>query len=160
MKINYKNIALIIIVSLLSGFVFNLYKNQFLLNFNVSKTERQQNNLPIDKSKVIRLINSSEAKDFFNKNDAIFVDARDPWEFSDSHILNAINIPEYNFNPNNPILNALNKDAIYITYCSATDCDLSRRLSTKLKLIGFKNVLVFSEGFEKWVELRYPIFRK
>lgn len=161
MNINYKNILIIIIVSLLSAFVFNLYKNNLIFNFYSNKKDDiASKNLPVEKNKVIRLINSSEAIDFFNKNDAIFIDARDPWEFSDSHIFNSINIPEYNFNPNNPILNALNKDGIYITYCSATDCDLSRRLATKLKAIGFKNVFVYSEGFERWVELRYPIFRK
>ncbi len=160
MKINYKRLGLIILVSLLSGLVFNLYKNQLLFNFGNTKNENKLNNVNFEKSKVIRLINSSEAKDFFNQNNAIFIDARDAWEYSDSHILNSINIPEYNFNPNNPILIALNKESIYITYCSATDCDLSRRLATKLKTIGFKNVFVYSEGFEKWIELRYPIFRK
>jgi rhodanese-related sulfurtransferase len=110
----------------------------------------------LEKAKVIRLINSSEAKDFFNKNDALFLDARDSWEYSDSRIFNAVNIPEYNFNPNNPIIKLLDKNGIYITYCSASDCDLSRNLATKLKSIGFKNVLVYSEGIEKWLNLDYP----
>jgi len=162
MNINYKNIILIIFISITTGLLFNFYKNNNLLGYrvnpdieNTAKSDNYQ-----DKSKIIRLINTSEAKDFFNKNDALFIDARDSWEFSDSHILNSINIPEYNYNPNNPIIKLLDKNGIYITYCSADDCDLSRRLATKLKTNGFKNVFVYSEGFEKWIELRYPIFRK
>lgn len=162
MNINYKKLFFVLLLSVLIGIIYNLYKNHTFYNSIDSKSEltNQQSNTLLEKAKIIRLINSSEAKDFFNKNDALFLDARDSWEYSDSHILNAVNIPEYNFNPNNPIIKLLDKNGIYITYCSASDCDLSRNLATKLKSIGFKNVLVYSEGIEKWIELRYPLFRK
>ncbi len=164
MKVNYKKIVFIILISFSIAILFYFIKNQFniispnyiSINNNNSFSFNKNNN----KVNFIKLLNSDEAKDFFNKGDALFIDARDPWDYSEKHIYNSINLPEFNFNPNNPLLKFLDKNGIYITYCSANECDLSKKLATKLKNLGFKNVYVYTDGIEKWTELRLPIFKK
>jgi len=100
-------------------------------------------------------INLSTAKELFESKRAIFIDARDSWDYSDGNIPGAINIPEYKFDYE--MVELLNKNAIYTVYCGGTDCDISKRLAEKLQKAGFKNVLVFSGGWEEWVSSGYEI---
>lgn len=163
MKIDYKKVIFIVLISFSIAIIFYFIRNQYNL-FWTNNSVINNNNIPSSKDKnqinIIKLLNTEEAKDFFNRGDALFIDARDPWEYSEIHVYNSINIPEFNFNPNNPLLKFLDKNGIYITYCSANECDLSKKLATKLKNLGFNNVYVYTDGIEKWTEYRLPIFKK
>ncbi len=160
-KLNYKYIASIAICSIFISFLYNyispkginIFPQKSILESEIEKPGGNKKNK-------INIVTVEIAKKLFDENSAVFIDARDPWEFSEGHIFNAVNIPEFSFSPYMPIVKSLDKNAAYTIYCSSSDCELSRRLASRLKDSGFTNLVVFSDGWESWLNARYPIFRK
>jgi len=42
------------------------------------------------------------------------------------------------------------KDQLVVTYCSNTQCPASNMLATRLKKLGYSNILEYSKGIEGW----------
>ncbi len=102
-----------------------------------------------------KVINLEQAFTLFN-NGAMFLDARDDFDYNEGHISKAVNIPFYAFEENENKLNNIIKDDAIVTYCSGTDCDLSVLLGNKLAKMGYNKVFVFFGGWLDWVEANYP----
>jgi rhodanese-related sulfurtransferase len=102
-----------------------------------------------------KAINLEQAFTLFN-NGAMFIDARDDFDYNEGHISKAINIPFYAFEENENKLNNIYKDKVIVTYCSGTDCDLSVLLGNTLAEMGYNKVFVFFGGWLDWVEANYP----
>jgi len=45
---------------------------------------------------------------------------------------------------------APDKDALVITFCASVDCGASRKLATRLRAMGYKNVLEYPQGMKGW----------
>ena len=75
------------------------------------------------------LIMTEAAYALYNSKNILFIDARDQWDFNENRIKGAINIPEYKFDFNMPIVKALDKDFTFIVYCGDVECDVSKRLA-------------------------------
>lgn len=101
-------------------------------------------------------ISLSQASRLHKSGSAVFIDARDKWEFSDGHISGAVNIAEYSFDKNNPKLKAIPKTSLIVTYCGEGDCSMSQKLAEKLTELGYKRVFVFQKGYESWLNAGYP----
>jgi rhodanese-related sulfurtransferase len=158
-KINIKYILILVMSSVLMGFIYNsvspsgislIYSEKEYKSYNdVSNGASESVNSPL-------LIDLDKAVDFFSNN-TVFIDARDQWDFAESHIKNALNIPEYKFDPRDKILESMNKSASYVIYCGGDDCDISKRLADELSKLGFKNLYVYEGGFKQWQELNLPV---
>jgi rhodanese-related sulfurtransferase len=171
-EINYKILLLLIATSLLFGIIFNaLSKN----GLDLIRTETELNYANIEnptdylkqnadevniESKEPALIKLEEAYNLYSSGKVIFIDARDQWDFNDGHIKGALNIPEYKYDIEMPIVKALNKNFSFVIYCGDIECDVSKRLAIELSKIGFKNILILEGGWTKWIELNYPIEKK
>jgi len=92
----------------------------------------------------------------YNSGRALFVDARDKWDFAEGHIKNAVNIPEYSFDKSNPILKTIPKNKTIITYCGGDDCEMSEKLAEYLFELGYEKVFVFFGGWNEWQAANYP----
>jgi rhodanese-related sulfurtransferase len=44
------------------------------------------------------------------------------------------------------------KDTLVITYCANLQCPLSNKLYIHLKKLGYKNILEYPFGIERWLE--------
>lgn len=108
-------------------------------------------------SLIIKEINSFEALQLREKNEVVFIDSRDPWEYSKIHVAGAINIPEFSFESNNSVVKSLNKNFIYIVYCSSEDCDISFRLARNLQRLKFINLRIMKDGIEGWRKNQFPV---
>ncbi len=102
-------------------------------------------------------IKLNQALKLYNSGRALFVDARDKWDFAEGHIDRAINIPEYSFDKNNPILKTIPKNKTLVTYCGGDDCEMSEKLAEYLFELGYKKVFVFFGGWREWQTANYPI---
>lgn len=102
-------------------------------------------------------IKLNQALKLYNSGGALFVDARDKWDFAEGHIKDAVNIPEYSFDKNNPILKTIPKNKTLVTYCGGDDCEMSEKLAEYLFELGYKKVFVFFGGWKKWQAANYPI---
>ncbi len=86
---------------------------------------------------------------------SVILDAREPEEFSISHIKTAINVGFKDFSSEANKLQNLNKNAPIIIYCSVGI--RSEKIGEKLKKIGFANVKNLYGGIFEWKNKGYPV---
>jgi rhodanese-related sulfurtransferase len=105
----------------------------------------------------IKVVKAEEVKAAIDKKEkAIFLDVRDPGEFSAGHLPGAINVSrgtlEFNIWSKIPDQNA----KIYV-YCKTAG---RSALSTKtLNDLGYKNAVLMDAQFEDWIKAGYPVER-
>lgn len=105
----------------------------------------------------VKAVPAAEVKAAIDKKEkAIFLDVRDPGEFSAGHLPGAINVSrgtlEFNIWGKIPDQNA----RIYV-YCKTAG---RSSLATKtLNDLGYKNAVLMDAQFEDWVKAGYPVER-
>lgn len=104
-------------------------------------------------------IRLSRAYQLYNQG-VIFIDSRSKEEYADGHIKGAINIPFYESEKYEDVLNKIDKNEIIITYCSGKDCDTSILHGDELFEKGYKRVYIFHGGWDDWLEAGYPVDSK
>jgi rhodanese-related sulfurtransferase len=90
------------------------------------------------------------------KKEFTLVDTRSKEEFQEAHIAGAINIPEKNFDEQSSLL-PQNKESLIIFYCNGVKCGKSKKAAVKADAKGYKNILIYSEGFPVWEEKGFKI---
>lgn len=160
-KIDIKVILGILFFSIILG----VFYNSFSINgIDFIKKVTEIDNLETvdiiglnDTTKSLKAITLDQAIKLHSNQNTIFVDARDKWEFSESHIKGAINIPQYSFEPNITDLSTISKDKVIIVYCSANDCSMSKQLTEQLLILGYNKVYVYLGGITEWTDAKLPI---
>ncbi|MCB0720853.1 MAG: rhodanese-like domain-containing protein [Ignavibacteriae bacterium] len=105
-------------------------------------------------------INYDFAKQLFDRK-AVFVDGRPANEFAEGHIPGAINIPYADIREKTPedkrkMVQNINENAVIVTYCSGSHCDISIDVAYELFDLGYKNINIYLGGLGEWVEKGYP----
>lgn len=103
-----------------------------------------------------KALSLNQAYNLYISGKAVFIDARDNWDFSGERIKGAINLPEYKFEEEKYILKSISKKTPIICYCDAEDCGSSKNLSVKISDIGYSNVYYFVGGIYEWRKSGYP----
>ena len=117
----------------------------------------KENRLTSDSGETL-IIPVSLAKALFEKNEAVFMDARDKNQFEMGHIKGAKNLPWHAVDDYfMDIVQDLPNDTIIITYCDGESCDLSHELSLFLMKMGFNHVKVLVNGWTVWQEMNLPV---
>lgn len=105
-----------------------------------------------------RKVDIKEAKRLLDEKKSVFVDARPEYTYIERHIKGAISLSASRFNYQyEKIKDTLNKDGHYVIYCSSETCHLSDIVADHLKENGFKNIKIFSAGWDSWIAADYPI---
>ena len=105
----------------------------------------------------IKIVKAEEVKAAIDKKEkAVFLDVRDPGEFSAGHLPGAINVSrgtlEFTIWGKVPDQNA----KIYV-YCKTAG---RSTLATKtLNDLGYKNAVLMDAQFEDWIKAGYPVER-
>lgn len=108
-------------------------------------------------SEVVRL-DLLDAKDYFDQQAALFVDARSPLAYANGHIPGAINIPYPRFESlANQFLDQLPKDTRIITYCSGENCNSGAKLARLIQQHTGLMVQVFMGGWTDWTIADFPV---
>ena len=98
------------------------------------------------------------AKQIYDSQTAIFVDARSGDDYQDGHIRGAVSLPVNQFNALfDSFKGRYPTDSVIVTYCSGRNCDDSHRLAQLLLEQGYMEVLVFVDGYPGWAKEGYPI---
>lgn len=152
------NIIKIILLSVIAALLFNTFNENGISVIGEEKTyAAYQSGSGSDEVLPPRQVMLNQAFELYETGDALMIDARDNWDYSDGHIENAINIPEFSFNPQDEKVSSLDKEKTYIIYCGSDDCDISKRLADQLYKLGFSSILFFEEGYEGWMNSGYPV---
>lgn len=159
MKINfnYKAIFIILSASVLLGIIYNTFSSS---GIDFIRKEIKIEFLDIgdsENSGNLKGIKLSQVLELYNSKSAIFVDARDQWDFSENHITGAINIPEFSFDENEFMQINIPKESVLVIYCDGDDCDTSKRLAIQISKLGYKDIYVFLDGIKTWIESKLPI---
>ena len=103
----------------------------------------------------IRMVTAAEVKEALDKKEqAVFLDVRDPWEYAVGHLPGAINVSrgtlEFKIWDKAPD----QKPKIYV-YCQTA---IRSALAAKtLNDLGYKNAVLMNAQFEEWVLAGYPV---
>lgn len=100
-------------------------------------------------------ISISTAKAAFDKNKAVFIDARPEKVFAKSTIPGSINIPDTKFEQFKANLPA-DKGAVYISYCGGYKCEKSHYVAEKMYEMGYLKVVTYSGGLPEWAQAGFP----
>ena len=148
---NIKALIVIVLSSIILGMTYNYFSSD---NIEWLREELKVEVLDNDSAETsegsLKGLSLAQTIQLHSHKLAVFIDARDQWEFSEGHIPGAINIPEFSFEPNNIKLASLDKDVLMVIYCDGDDCDTSKRLAKQIIELGYKNVFVFLGGFNEW----------
>lgn len=103
-------------------------------------------------------ISIEEAEQHFLYGDALFLDARPPQLYEQSHILGARNLPLELFEgPMDRDLTNVSKEALIVAYCEGERSFLSKGLALELISRGYKNVRILENGWNQWLAREFPI---
>jgi rhodanese-related sulfurtransferase len=105
----------------------------------------------------LEMISLAQAKELFESQHALFIDARHEFDYDQGHIRGAINVALKKFDAHLARLNKIPKNTLLITYCDGAECNSSIELSVKLMESGFTNVKVFFGGWQEWNSAKLPI---
>jgi rhodanese-related sulfurtransferase len=98
-----------------------------------------------------------QAKELYDRNEALFVDARDFRSFSSGHIQKAVSLPAGTSDIRIPIfIDSVPLATTLVVYCNGYDCRDSRDLGTKLLKAGYRKVYVFEGGWPEWHDAGFP----
>lgn len=89
-----------------------------------------------------------------------FIDGRKPDEFVAGHIPGAVNIRAADIQSGGDtwrtFYTSADPGAWYVVYCEGGDCLESEQIRAFLVQAGFKNILIFEQGFPGWVGAALP----
>ena len=105
----------------------------------------------------IEMISLETAKEIFQSDSALFIDARHEFEYQAGHIRGAVNVALNKFDTQHTRLNNISKDKLLVSYCDGAECNSSIELAVKLTDSGFTNVKVFFGGWQEWISAKLPI---
>ena len=90
------------------------------------------------------------------KKDFVLVDTRTPEEFQEAHIKGAISIPEKMFEEKLSLLPS-GKNSLVVLYCNGVKCGKSQKAAKKAEAAGYRNLVIYAEGFPVWEEKGFAI---
>ena len=95
-------------------------------------------------------VSYENAARMYDSGSALFVDARNEYDFKLGHIKAATNVPLKDFDLQKSPLANTQRDKLIVTYCDGEDCNSSIELAQKLSAAGFTNVKMFFGGWNEW----------
>ena len=91
-----------------------------------------------------------------DKNAFTLIDARTKDEYQEAHIVTAISIPEKEFEKSISLMPS-DKSSLLVFYCNGVKCGKSKKVAAKANAAGYKNILIYKDGFPGWEEKNLPI---
>jgi rhodanese-related sulfurtransferase len=105
----------------------------------------------------MRLITSAEAEDLWRAGET-FVDARAADLYREGHVPRALSAPAGEAEDRLPtFFERLPLEGILVIYCEGGDCQSSLSLAKRLSKEGFRDIRVFSGGWEEWRKAGLPV---
>lgn len=104
-------------------------------------------------------LNPTEAKQNFDRGDAVFVDVRSAFAYTAGHIPGALHLPSHTSTAHlHEVLASYPADTRVITYCSGGGCQSSSTLAKRLVEESVRDeVYVLTGGWPVWQAAGFPV---
>jgi len=170
-----RQIPLIVLITVAFAFTFNELnpkgidvKHQYFPPKTVTRPPEPQATPTPGKSaeQQFQWINTEAVRAYFEsqeyqRHEIIFIDARNEELFDEGHIPGAHLIDYYNWDEYiSPALKALEKARKIVVYCVGGDCEDSRYVASALWDYGYRNIMVYEDGFDHWRSAGLPVETK
>jgi rhodanese-related sulfurtransferase len=140
---------LLITAAIVLGFAYTFVTKKGLFSENKPASSAAAPNM--------EMISIEKAKELYESQGALFVDARHDFEYKMGHIHGAINIALKEIDTHRIRLEGTPKEKMLIVYCDGVECNSSIELALKLMELKFTNVKVFFGGWQEWKTNNLPI---
>jgi rhodanese-related sulfurtransferase len=105
----------------------------------------------------VRLITLEEAEDLWRSGETVFLDSRAADLYGSGHVPRARSLPATEIGASvPPFVRELPKEMSLVLYCEGGDCQSSLALAKRLNDEGFRDIRVFSGGWEEWKKAGLP----
>jgi len=122
-----------------------------IASVNKNDNVKTDNVNPDDKSNIEKTVTFAQVKQRLNDPRFFFIDARNAEEFAKGHIGNSVNIFPYEQEVKYmEKIMTLPRDKIFVIYCTGGTCDLSHKVADDMLGAGFKNIFIFTGGWDEW----------
>jgi rhodanese-related sulfurtransferase len=109
------------------------------------------------KAEIVLPLGLMQVKELYDRNEALFIDARDAMTYAAQHIKEARSLPLVEIDAQLPRFIAEVPAAVtLVAYCNGYDCHDSRELGARLLRAGYRSVYVFEGGYPEWRDAGYP----
>ena len=99
-----------------------------------------------------------QVKEFYDRKEAVFVDARDGTTYSAGHMKGAESLPVGEAEAKvRQLKGKVPLTSILVVYCNGYDCHDSMDLGKKLLKAGYQTVFVFEGGYPEWKDAMLPV---
>jgi phage shock protein E len=155
-KIHFLKIFYIVILSSISGLLFNYFNPDglTLISFAGEEENLSASNGKIEFFQPV-LISAEDANLLHSKN-VQFIDTRSPDEYENSHIPSAINIPEEYLDNTDNLLSSFADETPFVIY-NQNDNSYNKEIADKFFKLGYKRIYIFNAGFDEWTKNNYPV---
>ncbi len=100
-------------------------------------------------------------KQLHDADAALFIDAREDWEYAEGHIAGAIHLPYEQAITDPALLERVDPgDKPIIVYCGGGSCEISINVAWELLGVGKTHIAVYMGGFPEWQQAGYPVESK
>ncbi len=105
----------------------------------------------------IRIIGLEKFKGLIGSG-GVIIDARTESEYRDGHIPGAVLLDYYEFGRDmDDVIPLLDFEQEFAIYCTGPLCEDSELLARELYALGYRKILVFKGGIERWEEDGLPL---
>lgn len=155
-------ITLILLLAIVAAFARNHFNPKSIAVFGQwDKSKGVVSALPKDMPAIpvsFEIQNITEAKQIYDAENTIFVDARGSEAYMEGHVKGAISLPVDDFHSMGPaFLEKYPPATAMIVYCSGRECEDSHTLAGFLKDLGYTNVRIMIDGYPAWEKGGYQI---
>ena len=98
----------------------------------------------------------SDVIEWYESDDAVFVDTRHEMDFEESRIADAVLSPARDGQEENDPVEELPESTRLVTYCRCPHA-LATSRGSKLIEEGYAHTYALDEGFDAWIEAGYPV---
>ena len=107
----------------------------------------------------IHRLNLTEAKQDFDRGDAVFIDVRSAFSYEAGHIPGALHLPSHASTAHlREVLASYPADSRVITYCSGGGCQSSSTLAKRLVEESVRDeVYILTGGWPAWQAAGFPV---
>ena len=106
---------------------------------------------------VYNIITFNQMKRLLAAGRGVLLDARNEEDYRKGHIKGARNIPGQYPDAHFGELAELPRDTLVVIYCNNPECHLGRMLAEFMHVMGFKNMVLYDDGWDGWTKAGMPI---